>query len=541
MRHFLHLDGVVRIVLLTAAATALLLLGAGPASAATLNVCPSGCPYTQIATALAAATDGDTIAIAPGTYAGGFTIEVSVKLAGAGAGRTTISGGGPVVTIGEFGASTEPTVSIDGVTITGGVTRSSWAAAFVGDGVIALGGGVEIPPNANFTGGATVTITNSVVTGNRVAPTQTIPSGLPCPGGEECPFALAAGGGIDSWGTLTLANTTISNNRVGSASGLSTLASDADGGGIMNQLGALAISNSVISGNEVSATGPNGRFAEAGGIFAFGPTITVSNSSVTHNSATLAASLPNSVELGANGGGFHITSDVAAATITNTTISRNSVTMTNTVGDVDAFSGGVHIDLGVDFKLSNSIVADNSVTSATLAGSTGNAGGDSGAGELLGRISNTRITGNSVTVSSAAGDATALAGAIIDFGSITNSVLSDNHIEVSSPGGTVFAAGGALVVDEPGVTLHNTPVNGNTIHAVGASGSAQGGGIFDGPVPDGPPGGPLALVNSDVTGNVLSGSGGITLQGGGLYIQNKPFTSTNSTISGNSPDQCFGC
>jgi nitrous oxidase accessory protein NosD len=170
MRHFLHLDGVARMVLLTAAATALLLLGAGPASAATLNVCPSGCPYTQIATALAAATDGDTIAIAPGTYAGGFTIEVSVKLAGAGAGRTTISGGGPVVTIGEFGASTEPTVSIDGVTITGGVTRSSWAAAFVGDGVIALGGGVEIPPNADFIGGATVTITNSVISNSSVDP-----------------------------------------------------------------------------------------------------------------------------------------------------------------------------------------------------------------------------------------------------------------------------------------------------------------------------------------------------------------------------------
>ena len=41
--------------------------------------------------------------------------NASVKLVGAGAGQTVISGGGPVLTIGTFGALTEPTVSIDGV------------------------------------------------------------------------------------------------------------------------------------------------------------------------------------------------------------------------------------------------------------------------------------------------------------------------------------------------------------------------------------------------------------------------------------------
>jgi hypothetical protein len=542
MRHFLVWRGASRLVLLVPAVAALLLIGAGRASAATLNVCPSGCPFTQLAPALAAAKDGDTIKIAPGTYAGGVTIDVSVKLVGAGAGRTVISGGGPVLTIGEFGASTEPTVAIDGVTITGGITRSSpESVPFTGqEGVLAAGGGVEIPPNADFSGGATVTITNSVITDNRVAPADTALLGPPCPSGP-CPFAGAFGGGIDSWGTLTLQHTTISNNRVGSASGLSTLASDADGGAITNFLGPLTISGSVIHGNQASASAPNGRFAEGGAIITFGGTLSVSNSSVTDNSAELAASLPNSVELLANAGGLHVTSGVSTATISNTTISGNSVSMTNTVGDAEAFSGGIHVDLDVDFTMSNSVVADNSVNSATLAGSSGNAGGDSGAGELLGTITNTRFTGNTVTVSSAAGDATALAGAFIDFGSITNSVISDNHIDASSPAGAVFAAGGALVVDEPGLTLQNTTVSGNTVDASGASGSARGGGIFDAPVPNGPPGGPLVLVNSSVTGNVLGGSAGITLQGGGLYTQNQPLTLTHSVIADNLPDQCFGC
>src|SRR5712692_11973466 len=100
-------------------------VGSSQASAATLTVCPSGCAFTQIAPALAAANSGDTIAVGPGTYDGGFTVDKSVKLAGAGPGRTIISGGGPVITIGRIFAASEPTVSISGVTITGGVTRSS--------------------------------------------------------------------------------------------------------------------------------------------------------------------------------------------------------------------------------------------------------------------------------------------------------------------------------------------------------------------------------------------------------------------------------
>jgi len=84
-------------------------------------------------------------------------------------------------------------------------------------------------------------------------------------------------------------------------------------------------------------------------------------------------------------------------------------------------------------------------------------------------------------------------------------------------------------------------VRGNTVEASGVSGSAQGGGIFDAPIANGPPGGPLTLVNSVVTGNALTGSAGITRQGGGLYIQNLPLTLTHSVIVGNSPDQCFDC
>jgi nitrous oxidase accessory protein len=65
------------------------------------------------------AHDGDTIRIAPGTYAGGVVVNRSVRLAGSGAGRTMIRGGGPVLTLG--GA----TISISDLTIKGGLTTTT--------------------------------------------------------------------------------------------------------------------------------------------------------------------------------------------------------------------------------------------------------------------------------------------------------------------------------------------------------------------------------------------------------------------------------
>jgi hypothetical protein len=91
------------------------------------------------------------------------------------------------------------------------------------------------------------------------------------------------------------------------------------------------------------------------------------------------------------------------------------------------------------------------------------------------------------------------------------------------------------------MTLSNTTVSDNTADVAGQSALALGGGIFDAPVPNGPPGGPLTLLNSSVTGNTLAGSAGAPLQGAGLYIQSEQLTMTNSVITHNTPDQCIGC
>jgi hypothetical protein len=523
-------------------------------SATATNLCVgagAGC-YTTLQAAVNAAHDGDTIHVGPGTFAGGVTIDKSVKLVGAGSSQTTISGGGPVLTIGTFGAANEPTVTVDGVTITGGVSRSSPVSTpFTGhEGVFAAGGGVEIPPGADFAVGATVTMTNTVVTGNRVAPTETVPSpsGAQCPSGP-CPFARAVGGGIDNWGTLTLTNSTVSNNRVGTVAGLSDVASDAEGAGIYSTIGALTISNSAISGNRASASAPNGRFADSGALFLAGGTLTMSNSSVTNNSATLAAGFPSSVNMGVHAGAIHFSQNAQAATLTNTTISGNAATMTNSVGDSAADSAGLHTDIDVSVNLhlvtlSNDVIANNHVTSTTVGGSSGNADGSSGAGEISGTLTNIRLTGNTVDASAAAGKASGEGGGThFDGGTITNSLVTDNHVHVSSPLGEVAARGGGVDA-AVGATLRNTTVSGNTVDASGKSGTVRGGGVFDAAFPDGPdgaPGGPLVLQNSSLTGNALTGSTSLILHGGGLYLENEPLTIANTVIANNSPDQCFGC
>ncbi len=332
-----------------------------PASGTSLCVGSGAGCYATIQAALDAAHDGDTIRLGRGTFAGGITITKSVRLVGAGARATIIKGGGSVITIGEYGADVEPTVTITGVTITGGFAQSSpESMPFVGqEGVFALGGGVEIPPNADFSGGADVTITNSVITGNRVAPTQTVPSGLAtCPGGS-CPFALAAGGGIDSWGTLTLVDSTVSHNQAGAASGPASLASDAEAGGIKSWQGALTLVRTSVDDNVALAAGPNGRFADSGGVFVEGGSLSMVGSSVSHNSASLAASLPDSVDMLAIAGGLHIGGGVAA-TIRNSRFVGNAVSMTNTVGYATAFSGGLHAD--VDITASGIVISNNTVT-----------------------------------------------------------------------------------------------------------------------------------------------------------------------------------
>ena len=304
-----------------------------------------GCA-ASVQQALDAARDGDVIRLGRGTFPGGVIITKSVTLVGAGSSSTVLSGGGPVVTIGSYLAGGAPLrVAIVGITIRNGTTTSSpFSTDWVGSAnVIAAGGGIAVNPTAGFGPGADLTLRDTVVTGNAAAPSATAPGGPVCPGGNKCPFARASGGGIDTWGDLTLINSVVSRNVAGGP------ASDATGGGIHSWSGDITLRDSSVVDNQALVIAPNGRFAEGGGIFSEGAaSITVKGSSVSGNRASLTSDLPYFVgdadgptmDMNANGGGIH-TGNGSTVVIANSKLNRNEVAVDDVNGEPYALDSAI--------------------------------------------------------------------------------------------------------------------------------------------------------------------------------------------------------
>jgi hypothetical protein len=446
-----------------------------------------GC-YKTVQAAVDAARGGDTVRIGRGTFGGGVTVRMSIHLVGAGAHLTTIRGGGPVLTVGTFGATTEPSVSITGVDLTGGVTHSSaQSVVIVGKtDVLALGGGIEVPPGHGFSDGATVTVRDSIIAGNTAAPSASVHSGLPC--GSACPFALAGGGGIDNWGRMTLINAVVSGNRAGGP-----VASDADAGGIYTPQGHLTLRHSVVTRNRAIVSRPHGRFAEGGGVNITSTpfflrarrrvsTLTIDASRITGNEVRLNEGFPSGIEAHANTGGILIagdddctkpTSGCVRATIRQSLVSGNTASAGNTAGDATGFGGGLVVD-GV-LALSGSTVRDNRVRVTVPAGSTAGAFGDSGGIGMGG------------------------------YATITGSRLIANSVGVTAPGGTASAMFAGLSVGNGAftTTIKHSDISGNRLAAATTSGSVtlQGAGIGH------LNGAPLLLQNTTVARNVATGNG----------------------------------
>jgi hypothetical protein len=534
---------------------------AGPAYAGRRDhVCVGdgrGC-YATVQAAVDAAPSGATIEIGRGTFKGGITIDKNLTLAGAGARSTTIRGGGPVITIGRYFAASEPEVTIAGVTVTGGSTRTSALAKqrFGDAGVFALGGGIEIPPSADFGAGATVTVRDSAITGNTALPSSSVPSGMAC--ASACPFALAAGAGIDSWGPLTVVDSTIADNLSGGP-----LTSDADAGGIHSAQGGLTLKRTVVSRNRAVAVPPYGRFTAGGGIivtsrpfFVGGdrpPTAFVGQDVVVEdNRADLSSAFSSDVESHAQSGGILIGGDddctdqpasgCVEAMLRDTRVSGNSTVATNTIGDANAFGGGINND-GL-LTLSDSTLDGNHVAAKAPAASAFADSGGLGMGGAA-TIAGSRLIGNTVSGTAPTGFVLALSGGIGTgnpgiTSTVVDSVVAGNRVTArTTSGGSLFAGGGGIG-NLGMLKLRRTHVDGNAVVASGGEGAVHGGGLLNTKFPDAPDTASMTVTDSAVTRNTISGSDGIELAGGGIFSE-QPLALTTTLIARNAPDQCSGC
>jgi hypothetical protein len=559
--------GLCRLAVMTAVTVGLAGTGAGLASAASLRVCAHGCAYSQIGAAVTAAAPGDHVLVAQGRYHGGFTIDKDLTLSGAGAGRTIVLGGGPVITVGVALASSEPNVTISDLTITGGVTTHSSIGDLLGqltqlpltDSDEALGGGVLIPPSANFGVGANVVIARSVISGNLAAPETSVPvAGFSC-GAADCHAAQAGGGGVDSWGETTIRDSVVSDNQ---SAGPTT--SDADGAGIYAQAGSLDVDHTVVTANRAVAQAPYGRFAEGAGIMVdtfFSPPgtcgeseprcqLTVRQSAVSGNTSMLTNTLPSFgngqlISTLANAGGIHVGDDIQTV-VENSAIADNTATASDTQGEPAAIDAGMII--GDSPLTMQHTQIDGNLTQLTAA-TTADVGVSGTAIELdgAGTITDSSITGNVTTVSTPDAGAAAASGGLGVFNfsggepqlvTLRDSVIAGNITTAHSATGSATVLGGA-VFNNSLLAMHHVLVNGNVGRAEGTSGVDQGGGIWNGVDFSGPPV-ELTLDHSRVTANALSASPGITRQGGGLFTT-FPVTLNNTLIALNRPDQCFGC
>jgi hypothetical protein len=503
----------------------------------------TGC-FAEIQEAVDAAEDGDVIHVGPGTFAGGITIDKSIALMGSGADVTVIEGGGPVITIGEHFDFSPPTVWIRGVTVTGGftTTRISDRTPSPDDVWLTSGGGVLIPPGHGYTAGATVTVSETVITGNMVAPSAFDRTEEGC-GPEGCAFA--SGGGIDNAGTLTLTDTEVTDNQVGPSSGAIHLGRGVNvdrgfGGGIRNEpMGTLTLRRSVVTGNRVIVTEPNGIVATGGGISSYG-NLTATDTVVGDNHAAATGSFDG--EVASFSGGIEISGE-STTVIERCAIRGNSAFASNDVGTVIAGAGAISTDPAIVLTMRDSRIANNIVTAAVTADGS-SAVSYAGGIELEGSVdvSNVRVVSNEARVETSTGAALVGGGGIyanLDRATTVRDIVSmGNRVTVEAPGGFTFAAGGG-VLNTGTLTIRRAVVTDNRVHANAAEGFAQGGGVWNSYVAE-PEEIVLRVFDSRISGNKVLASEGVDVLGGGLY-SDFPLTLARTAVTGNEPDDCFGC
>ena len=301
----------------------------------------------------------------------------TLTITGLGAPSLTISGSDPTNpnnstrNFNIFSIDSDGDLSISGVTVSGAQTTGK-GGAFNNAGTLKVSNSTISGNKAGDSGGAiyndmggTLTVTNSIISGNKsgdsgggIYNSGTLNVNDSTLSGNTSTY----GGGIynDIGGTLTVTNSTFSNNLAATGGGIqnnssltvinSTISGNTvnRGGGIYNDFGGtLKVNNTIISGNTAKY---------GGGIYTRG-ILTVTNSTLSGNTANRGGGIRNNDTLTVIGstisgntaeyGGGIYNSDIL--TVIGSTISGNTA----------KYGGGIFIDMDGTLTVTNSTISGN--------------------------------------------------------------------------------------------------------------------------------------------------------------------------------------
>lgn len=257
--------------------------------AATLDVGPSGYPYSTIQEAIDAANNGDTVLVHDGTYMENVTFSgKAITVRSENGPESTIIDGNESGSVVIFNSGEGSDSVLDGFTIQSGLAH--------------LGGGI-------YCSGTSPTITNCVISGNKTS-SGGKGGGIYCVSSSSSPLISNCtisgnqargtngnGGGIycGLYSHPDITNCTITGNEAEAGGGINCYASRAD------------ITNCIISGNTAYSLG--------GGIHCYYYDPKITNCIITGNTVT-------GTTAGTGGGGLHC--HECSPTMTNCTISGNT-------------------------------------------------------------------------------------------------------------------------------------------------------------------------------------------------------------------------
>jgi hypothetical protein len=534
--------------------------------------------------ALIDAHDTDTIGFAPNVHkivltSGELDIAKNVSIVGPGANRLTVSGNDASRVLHIEGGAT---VDVSGLTIANGQASGPLPPSLVGE---FTGGGTIVPPSGAGGGGgilnehgATLNLINDTVRDNQAIH-----------GPSPLAFTVV-GSGVLNLGTALVLGCTFSNNHVAGGNAFDNMGGSA-GGAIDNFGGpsggaSLTVANSTFSNNSVVAAGGNfffgigGALDNNGGLNGFDPaqaqasTAMVTNCTFLTNLSTggagaignggalctegigvtltlVGCTVSGNRAVGGDGGdglttgnsqglgggicNVHATLNVIGCTVTNNLAKAgdNSVLSDLDPYDGAGFGGGIENNFFGVLNIADSSIENNLAQGGAMA--TGPGGDGVGGG-----ISNSPSSTMNMTSCIVANNS-AIAG---HGGPGVNSLL------VSALGGFAFG-GGIETSNSSTATITDSQIIGNS--AVGGAGGTgnNGGNGYGGGVGVGfvtlvgvnPDGGQLTLINSVVANNQAlggkggkGGDGGDGLGGGVCVTATCHATVINSSVTNNSAD-----